>query len=156
MADQIGAKITKIQDTVTKNLEAMIKRGVSGRGFIARYVYPKYKEFQMLRWQSENKGQWPRLTSEDYIKWKKKKFASAIGQGERMMIASGKLLKSVLVEPGGFGYARQTETSLEITLDEGEVPYAKYANEARNFTEFPDDWIQDLRYRYARYVTRGE
>jgi hypothetical protein len=148
----VDAKWTKIQDTVTAKLQQMIERGKSGRAFIAARVVPKYKEFQMLRWASEDQGQWPALKSASYMAWKKRKFADSIGQGERMMIASGKLLNSVLVQSGGFGYQMITEDQLIIGLDASEIDYAKYANEVRNFMDFPDEFMAELRQEYRDYM----
>lgn len=113
MAD---AKWQKLEDKITGQLQIMIERGRDARAYFMRRLLPKYREYQMLRWTSENQGQWPKLTSYSYMKWKLRKYSSAIGQGEKMMIASGELLKSALVQPGSHVSAIADQSSTPITV----------------------------------------
>jgi hypothetical protein len=91
------------------------------------------------------------------MKWKARKFASYIGQGEKMMIASGTLLNSVLVQNKEtrspmFGKFIVNESSLTIAFSEG-GEYFKYVNEERDFTHFNTEWIEKLRSDFASYVS---
>lgn len=68
----------KVEDTATKNLEGMVNKGRDVRGFIAKYLRPKYRDHQRKRFDSENMTEGPKWSplNADYAKLKLKKFAN--------------------------------------------------------------------------------
>lgn len=150
------AKMVKLQDTVSSKLEAMISRTKDPRPFLEK-VYKTYVATQAKRWQAENADPnispgptWPKLT-EAYSKRKLKKFASFPGGGQKIMVASGTLVNAVL---GRNEHARKliSQSTLVVAVD---LPYAKYANDPRNFTKFSKAWINKLKQDYVNYLSGG-
>ena len=158
----MDVKLKKLEDKVSTSLEALKARGKSGRTFINAYAYPKYIEHQMLRWDSQNWGSWPALNPK-YAEYKKRKFAQFPGQGERMMIATGKLYQSVIGENRKYHVKIITENELIVGIKFGgknEMEYARFANELRPFMSFKESndkaFIKDLKERYQKYLRGGK
>jgi len=139
---------TKVKNDVDTRLKEMVQRGRSSRAYIARVIFPRYQEYQLLRWQSEDQFSWHPL-NERYRLYKLRKYYNYMGRGSKMMIATGELLQSVLVKPGHKGRVLFQERSMEISID---LPYAKFANEKRNFTKFSPLFIGQLKQDLATYL----
>jgi hypothetical protein len=156
------AGLKQTENKITKKLDDMVKRGRSGRYFITKEVYPRYQEYQVMRWKTENWGKWPKLNPE-YAKKKLVKHAGDPGQGRVMMIATSRLYGSVVGRvsngtPPTRGLEHHfrviTDTSLIVGISEteGEMQYAKRANASRPFFGFKPDFKKTLKDRYARYM----
>jgi len=150
--------ISVIENKVKSRLEKMTQKVRSPKAFIQMTLYPKYLEHQMLRWASENYGQWKPLNP-DYERMKKKKFASFPGAGNKMMIARGRLYKAVLGQ-NNFHAKIITDSSLSVGVNftgKGEpMEYAKFANELRPFMKFHTGrdyrFITEIKYEFIKYM----
>ena len=158
----MDVKLKKLEDKVSESLKSLMARGKSGKAFIQAYAYPKYLEHQMLRWASQNWGSWPALNPK-YAEYKKRKFANYPGQGERMMIATGKLYQSVIGENKKYHVRIITENELIVGINLGgknELEYARFANELRPFMDFKTSqdksFIKDLKEKYTNYLRGGK
>lgn len=97
-------------------------------------------------------GAWQALNPK-YVARKLKKFVDYPGGGRKMLIATNRLVNSVTGDQKTEHYKLVTNTTLEVgTL----VPYAKYVNDKRNFTDLSDKTIEDLATKLRGYILRGE
>lgn len=141
------ASLKKTYDKITEKLDRMIDRAKSTQAYFARIAYPMYQRAQIERWQTENMSQgdrWKPLKP-GYAKYKLRKYAGMDYGGSKILIATGKLLKSV-VGPGQGHVAVFKNQFMEIgTL----VDYAPDVAEERPFMKFGretiDDWNKRLR-----------
>jgi hypothetical protein len=152
MADTLKLRLST--DGISKVLSGMISRAGLVRGWLNRVGYPMIIEAQRMRWASENATEgasWKPLNPK-YERYKAKKWASAPGGGRKMMIASGRLVDSVTGDDRKDHYKLVEEKRLSVGTT---VPYAKYADEARNFTDLSDTTTQDLSDRLGEYIRTG-
>lgn len=175
------SKKTEIRD----KLDEMIKRGGSPEAFLTRVAYPLYMARQSKRWITEGASEgvkWAPLNAK-YAEWKKRQFAGYPANGEKMLIATGRLAESVIGRQLK-GDAESTEvvvndsgkskTILKGSLGGGgikdhkpmvtksslvvvsEVEYAKLVNLTRNIWKFNDDFFKRLRGAYKGWFTTGQ
>jgi len=112
----------QIQNSIEKNLQGMIERGNSMKGFLNRVTYTQYQKFQMERWKTENAsegGRWKALQPA-YKLYKLKRYGGGPkfkwvggqgknrpwqragnwknypGSGTKTLIATGRLVSSVI------------------------------------------------------------
>lgn len=135
--------LKKVNDGVSKRLQGMLDRANSIRSFLDRNIYRMYQNKQRERWMSENQteGQQWHAVGEQYARYKKKRFSSYEGAGEKLLIATGNLFHAV-IGPGMGQRKIVTNTKLYIAVG---VNYAGYVNDIRNFTE----WSQRSKEDYA-------
>jgi hypothetical protein len=144
------AKIKKTQDGIEKNLNALIERSSSLRAFLQFYVYPKYQSLQRSRWMTEGASQgkpWPSLNAK-YAEWKKKKYAKYEGQGQRMLVATGHLYKSV-IGPGSGHYKKIDDKSITVGTS---VEYAKYVAAKRSIFIFKKQDMDEIKQSVWDYI----
>ncbi len=153
MPDSIALAISS--DGISNVLKGMVSRAGLVRGWLNRVGYPMIIEAQRMRWASENatEGASWRPLSAKYEKYKTRKFASAPGGGRKMMIASGRLIAAVTGDDPKDHYKLVEETRLSVGTT---VPYAGYANEARNFTELSSATTKDLADKLGEYIRTGK
>ena len=182
MANTTGIFSKKTE--VRQKLDAMITRGSSNEAFFIRVAYPLYQARQMRRWITENasEGQkWAPL-NEKYKEWKRRHFAGYAGNGEKMLIATGKLASSVIgrelkgdidkveivfndegkpkrittnLSGGGMKhhFAAVTNKQLHVWTD---VEYAATVNRTRPIWKFGEDFNKRLRAAYKGWFTTGQ
>lgn len=156
----------------------MLKRSRDARAWLNRIAYTLYQNWQRERWMTEGSSQgkkWPKLNP-IYAAYKLRRYGGGTkykwiggrgedrpwvpagrwpkfpGNGSKMMVATGKLVDSVTGK--SLAFHRKVVKPQELLIATT-VPYAKDANETRNFTEFKQaniDYLQDL---YAKYVLEG-
>ena len=146
------ASFKKIQDTVTKNLEDMIKNLDDNRGFIKLAVIPMYSNAQRKKFQTENASegeQWLPITKET-LAYKLKYFGSSPGGGTKTLIRTGALYQSIF--PGGDKNKTVTERRSFITATE--VKYAEYVNQIRPIFKFKS-LTKDIKAKYIEYLKTG-
>lgn len=152
----------KIQDGISRSLRSMETRSKTVQGYLNRVVYPLYQNAQRLRWQSENGTQGTKWLPYErtfassgaaaaYRRHKLKKFAAAPGGGRKLMIASGRTFQSV-IGPSIDHRKLVTARSIKIATV---VPYARYANDARPFDEFNEEFKVRIRKGIAKYLVTG-
>ena len=150
--------ISTIENGVKQNLEGMVQRGKSVSAYLSRVVWPKYQKAQNERWQTENSSQgdhWVPLNVQ-YARYKKKKFASYEGGGNKMMIATGKLSKGARGVDAGYFYKIISDSSFVIGMNLSSVPYAGYAGDARPYMEFSDDTLSDWKAGIRDYICKKQ
>lgn len=158
MADNISLRIDT--DGIGKFLNGMLSRSKQVRGWLNRVAYPKIIEAQQMRWQSEgaSEGEPWKALDDKYAKYKLKKFRDYPGQGRKMLVATGRLVSGMTggnnvwssgSYRAGDHYKLVTENSLETGTT---ISYAKFVNEARNFTELSPETVQRLEEELREYL----
>lgn len=123
-------------------LKGLTMRSASLQSFLNRNVYRAYQNIQRKRWITENvseTGQWTPL-SPSYAKAKKTRFKSYPGAGQKLLIATDKLRKSVIGPGEGFRKIT-TPRSLIITTA---TPYAEHVDASRTFSTYSRESISEL------------
>jgi hypothetical protein len=143
-----------LQNQISPYHDKLTNRMNSIQGFLNRNIFRMYQQAQLERWKSENTSegeQWAPLTAQ-YAQRKKKKFAAFPGAGQKIMIATGKLYETTTGRnPKGLRKVA-TNKSLIIKIDDGYIPYAKFAAEERPIMEFSEATIQDMKDAVVDYI----
>lgn len=152
MADNISLKLSV--DGIGDYFRSMLKRSQLVRGWLNRVAYPIIIKAQRLRWMtqgaSEGEG-WAPLNP-SYARYKLRKFAEFPGSGRKILIATGNLVNSVTGDDRKDHYKLVKENRLEVgTL----LSYARFVNEARNFTDLGPDTEHKLATGLRDYILRG-
>lgn len=161
MADTVTLKT--IAGGVTGALTEIAKRGHKIDGWLNRVVYPMYQNYQTERWENEGWG-WQALNPL-YAQRKKVKYASFIGGGSKMMIATGTLVSSVIGPMKGsglFGKGPGTKEHFKsvkngfLTIGTS-VDYAEFANDKRPFDDTLNDpeFIEEMQKSLREYLFGG-
>ena len=140
-----------LQGDVLEWMDSVVKRAEKGTAFLNRVVYPIYQNFQRERWVTQNWGKWPNLDSR-YAQYKLKRFAKFPGGGRHMMIATNTLAPSVIGDSKKFHRKLVDNRKLIVGTT---VPYAKYANNAREFDEMPIKFWDEVAKEYVKYLVDG-
>lgn len=141
MADNISLGIS--MDGIGDVLRGMIDRAGTVRGWLNRVAYPKIIAAQRQRWMTEGASEgdgWEPLTPK-YARYKLKKFASYPGAGQKLLIATNRLVNGMTGDNRNDHYKLVTETRLEVGTT---VPYGKYVNERRNIVDLGPDTVSEL------------
>lgn len=150
----------KKQDELSPALDELTTRASGMAAFFKTRIFPMYLNAQRSRWQTENSSegaQWKNYregSTGRYASYKRKKWASAPGGGEKMMMASAKLFQVVTAEQSGLNQLFES-TKMVLAVDDGAVPYAKFAAAERPFMEFGDDTIQKMRDAISAFIKTG-
>jgi hypothetical protein len=151
----MGQGFEKTSDGIEVTIRAIVTRGHTMSSYLNRYLYPKYQQAQIERWQTANQSQreeWRALTPQ-YKKRKIKKFASYPGGGQVLMVATSRLSMAAQGRDGALKIV--TDRTMTVGVDLGVLPYAKYPGAVRPFMTFSDETIQDWVDGVARYVMTG-
>ena len=147
-----------VENGVSLKIGSMIDRGQAMRSFLNRNIYRIYQNAQRERWETINNSQgreWKPL-NEVYAQRKKRLFASYEGGGSKMLIATGRLFKSV-VGPGKGQRKIVTNKSLYIATS---VPYAGFVDDVRTFTTWGAPFRQKVKKAVSDFIfyniERGE
>lgn len=141
-----------LSDQITQRLKEMVTLADDSSGWLNRNLWRMYVNAQTQRWKTEGESEndpWPAL-SPKYAKYKLKAFKRYPGKGKRMMVATNRLLKSVV---GKSSDTRKIVTKRTLRVMTA-VEYAEYADEARNFTEFSRKFNRKMRREYLKYLKR--
>jgi len=146
--------VLTVKEGVTRQLEGYLKRANAIEGYFNRVVVEQYRNIQRQRWMTENasEGQMWEPLSPKYAKAKKSRFASYEGAGTKMLIATGKLKKSVIGPGEGF---RKVTTPRSLTISTS-VEYATHVNEDRSFTTYSEKSLNEIRRGVARFLFKNE
>lgn len=116
-------------------------------------IYPLYQKLQTQRFESENASegaQWPSLSPE-YAAYKLKKYKSAPGGGNKMMIATSTLAGAVIGPGSPFTgvanhialftkYSMRISVNMSGTNSDGKpFDYPQYVADVRPFMTFSDE-----------------
>lgn len=167
----MSASLKTTSAGITKRLDSMMSRSQALEGFINRVIYPLYQNYQRRRWMDQNAkqtGQWDALNPSYAARkkimygggpkhewvggrtpWRVKgQWPSYPGQGTKMMIATGRLFKGVIGESGEHKKIVTTKSLRIFTT----VPYASYADEARDFSTFDRAFKRDILRQTMQYI----
>lgn len=150
----VQANLEVVEGQALKNLRSMIARGKSSRTFLQKHAYPAYLGAQRKRFQTENKSQsqqWAALNPK-YAAYKVNKYASAPGGGRKIMIATGKLYKSIIGEGDGH-FKLITDKEMVVGTS---IPYATFPARTRSIMKFNPDFIRRLKEQWSQYLISGK
>ena len=143
-------------DQISDYFKGLTMRTDSLRLFLERNVYKAYQNIQRKRWMTQNTSegeQWETLKSKSYINWKKLHYR-ADEAGRPILIASGKLFRSVVGPAGKDGHKMvATNTSLIVGTS---VEYAPMVNQTqRKFTGYSQTTINELETMISDFVFKN-
>lgn len=160
------AFIKKVIDEIEQSLDAMVQRGKKMEGYLNRVVYGQYQAAKAREWETEGQSEgatWKSI-NKDYERRKKIRFADAPGAGAHLLIATGRLVSSVIGPSSEWtvfdvkGAAKDHRKKVErksITISTV-VPYAEYVNQEREFVGLGDDSQALIFKGLAKYMITGE
>lgn len=152
----IGVSVLSIAKGIENQLDKMVKNANLLPGYLDRVVYRQYQKAQRKRWETENSdnfsagGHWEALDP-GYAAYKRKKFASYRGGGEKILIATGRLFEGV-IGPSQDHEKLVTERQIIISTS---VPYAHYVDEDRTFTKFSPMFYSDVYQGLKEYLVKS-
>lgn len=165
----VSASIITKSTGITSRLTKMIENVQSTQmtTFLNRYAYKIYQNYQRDRWANENsaEGGWPAL-SPKYAAYKPRRYGggkkrdggvwpSYPGGGRKMMIATGRLVTSVVgVDMGasvGLDEHRKLVSGNTLTVSTA-VPYASEAGATRDFMTFTPAFYADIRLSLKEFI----
>ena len=150
----MSASLTTVTDGISQVFKGMLQREKALQSYLNRNVLEQYRNIQRKRWMTENLSEsgikWTRLNV-NYAKRKRKIYAAYEGSGTKMLVATGKLYKSVIGPGEGF---RKIVTPRSLYLATT-VEYAPHVNDARSFTEYSPASIREIRLSVARFIFKG-
>lgn len=141
------------QQGISEYLKSLTMRAASLQSFLNNNVVKQYQNIQRKRWITENNsetGQWAPVST-DYAKAKKRRFASYPGRGTKLLIATGKLQKSVIGPGDGF---RKVTTPRSLTISTS-VEYAPYVDKERSFSTYGRESIAELKGMIKDFVFKN-
>lgn len=159
--------LKELTNTIRTQVEQTLSRAENGRAWLARVAYPAYQNAQVERWQTQNTGRFSfggrwLDNSSRYKNWKRKGYANYPGSGRFVMIATARLVSSVIGQAGGAfvnnqdGLAQHRRIigprSLEVFTT---VDYANKVAEKRPFMQFSEEFYRSLQGDYQTWITRG-
>lgn len=150
-----GISVTK--DGIKQALNKMLKRSNQLAAYMQRVILPQYYRAQEQRWITENTSEgaaWhPILPS--YAAWKRRKYASAPGSGQKLMVATSRLSFAATGRSPSDGYKLITDTAFVVGINDEAIPYAKHVAKERPIMEFSDATINKWKNQIYGYVING-
>lgn len=143
----------KVESGITSKCAKLVKKANAMQGFLNTVVYKEYQNAQRKRWITENVSegkQWSALNAE-YVKRKRRLFAAYEGGGNAMLIATGRLYKSII---GPSPDHRKITTTKSLTIY-STVPYTEFVNKKRDFTEFGRAFEKRIQEKLHSYFFKG-
>lgn len=144
--------IKAVSDGVTIKLDTMIKRAESFEQFFKRNLRNRYLTAQQRRFETENNsefssGGWGPI-SEWYRIKKLTRFADYPGSGTKLLIATNRLMKSMLALSGDY---RELVRSTRMVISTV-VGYAPHVSEKRSLTSFNQYFYDLIRQDLKEYL----
>lgn len=152
--------ISAASRSIETALKGMVDRAKLAEGYLNRVVYREYQNAQRERWVSENAGSdfkggiWDRLTIA-YQEMKFREFYDYPGHGEKMLIATKRLFDATVGPPGGTAteHTKLVDNhSIRVLVS---VPYAKYVDEHRTFTQWSEIFYRRIYGGLKDYLVRN-
>ena len=144
------------ENRIQAKLTSMVSKARDPRAFLNTVIFDIYKQAQLNRWMTENEsetGRWKKLKTDYYQAYKKRKYRSFPGAGEKLMIAKGNLVDAAV----GKKYLKKVVTTkgMILSIDDSSLPYAKYAAAIRPVMEFGPKTIEIMRKSISAYLLGG-
>ena len=151
--------LTRIKSEIEKNLQFKIDQTMDPfRAFLNTNIYRQYQAYQKQRWETQGASEdsegkeWKELNPK-YKEYKLKKFAKYPGAGEKMLVATNRLVKSVI---GPSADHRKIVEGYRLVI-QTTTPYAEYVNQVRDFKKFSDQTMKNIRQDIEDFlVTRAK
>lgn len=149
----MATKLTKVEDTVTAKLKMMIQQTTFFEQYVLTRFQPLFQRVQQKRWQTENSSEGPRWAPIDkfYATYKKTKYSANFGHGDNLMIASGRLYKSLTLDNDGDWNRILSGTTVVFNFD---VEYAAFADAVRPILEFSNQTLRRFRDDYKAWIAK--
>jgi hypothetical protein len=156
---QVRIKITQ----QIEGLDKMVRAGDFFAAWANRNLQKLYANAVRTRWISEGAsetGKWSAIRSTSYKAWKQKRFADYPGGGEKLLIASSRLLAGMLPpEERGDAIAHGEEFrkmifGKRVTFSTS-VPYAEEVDAERDISKWSDKTIKLFTSDYVKYLAAG-
>jgi len=150
MSDNIKLDIS--MDGITNKLNGMIQRANLVDGWLNRVAYPALIAKTRQRWMSEGSSEgdgWKPLNAK-YKLEKLRRFRDYPGAGQKMLIATSRLVNSMTGDDTGEHYKLVSNQRLEFG---SRVPYAKYVDEMRSITKLSAETIEELKTQLSQYLS---
>lgn len=145
------------ENKIQARLSSMIERARDPRAFLNTVIFDMYKQAQLNRWATENEsetGRWQPIKNKYYEARKRRRYAGFPGSGQKLMIAKGNLVYSA----SGKKNLKKVVTNrgMILSIDDGAVPYAKYAATLRPIMSFGPNTIGQMRLAIGRFMMGGK
>ncbi len=176
MAQSVQFDSTKSR--IIARLQSYKEKARDARALLNGPILQVYKNAQYQRFQTENSsetGQWKPLSTKPIKPWWIKNSEDRAGEvaawesggyeaakrfiykdfpggGSKMMIGTGRLFKGLTGDVASGFKKVVTSKSLVISLDDGIVPYAKYAALERPFMSFGNSTIEKIQEIIRKYM----
>lgn len=145
------------QNAFEKIRQRMLDKTTTGIAALARSATPILVQAQVDRWDSEGGSEgypWAALTP-NYQK-RKVKIAAKHGYpfaGSKMMVLSGTLFKAAILEDLAFAgrIIEPNKFGMYIKTGDSGIPYASFANDARQFNKFSQDTKDKIKAEIRKY-----
>lgn len=148
-------KIKSFDGKVSNRLNEMVAHGKDIRPILNLNVYRIYQNAQRERWKTEGASQgmaWDKLNPK-YAERKKILFREYPGKGTKMLIATGRLYKSVIGPGDKSNEHRKIVEARRLTILTT-VPYAKHVDELRSISKFDKATIDKVKDVIRRYLMK--
>jgi hypothetical protein len=152
---EVGLEI--LVDQITARIDAMAKRANTLPQFFERNLKRRYLDAQKSRFMLENSGEfvdggtWDRL-SPAYAAAKPHRFKSYPGGGTKLLIATNKLVDSVLAKSTDYRQVTGDRSFIVSTT----VPYAGFVDDKRTITRFNSKFYIGINQDLIAYVKEGK
>lgn len=150
----MSVKVATISRGINQVLEGYVNRANSLESYLNRVVVEQYRIVQRKRWITENASegtQWDRLNP-TYARYKLSAFKAYEGAGTKILIATGKLFKSVIGPGAGF---KKVTTPRSLTISTT-VDYAGHVDEVRPFTRYSSETIRKIHKGIVDYIVKNK
>lgn len=150
----LNISVKQIEKGINRTIEGYLDRANSIESYLNRVVVDQYRIVQRKRWMTENASEGQRWESlnPDYARAKLTRFKSYEGAGTKMLIATGKLYKSVIGPGTGF---RKITTPRSLTISTTNE-YAEHVDEVRTFTLFSRETWNKITQGIYDYIVKNK
>lgn len=152
------AGISTLEDGIQQRLRGMLSRTDTIQSYLNRNLLRQFQQAQMKRWMTENDsegGKWKPLTPK-YAKYKRRKFSSAPGGGNALMVATGRLASGAQARDSSYFYKIVTNSSFTLGINLSALPYAAYPGRTRPYMQFSKETLRQFKQGILDYLAHGE
>lgn len=150
-------KMSVSEDGIGNWLNGMLNRASLVSGWLNRVAYPEMIKIQRVRWQTEGASQgaqWKPLKSENYRKYKLRKFADYPGAGSKLLIATNRLVDSMTGDNKNEHWKMVDVAKNRLEVGSF-VPYGGYVDDERDITGLSDQAVDGLISELLDYLNDG-
>jgi hypothetical protein len=148
-----GAKLTKVLSGIEDQLKAMLDRKGRMQAYLNRNVYKQYQNARRTQWATQGASEGDRWENNPpkYADYKTRKFAAYPGGGRKVLIATGRLMQSVI----GPGEDHRKVATNEYIAINWTTPYAVAVGEARPYADLGRETMDEIYDGLAKFLMEG-